>query len=105
MSKKKVGRTPSPWHIIYGTNIFGKRLDINNDACICNTGGHSNSHIDATVENRANAEFIILVCNNHDALVAIVEELLDVRTGDGLLDPAYPVFARAQAILREVKGE
>ena len=101
----KARHSRTPFTIKFGTNIIGHREDLNYVTTIANTGSiESNSH-DCTIENEANAEFIVRACNNHDALVAMLRELLDVRTGDGLLDPASAVFRKAERVLKEAKGD
>jgi hypothetical protein len=95
----------TPFTIKYGTNILGHREDLNYVATIATTGSVASNSCDCTIENEANAEFIVLACNNHDAIVAMLQELLDVRTGDGLLDPASAVFRKAEQILKEAKGD
>jgi hypothetical protein len=95
----------TPFIIKYGTNIFGHREDLDYVGSVATTGGRTSNQVDCTVENEANAKFIVLACNKHDTLVAMLRELLDVRTGDGLLDPASAVFRKAERILKEAKGD
>jgi hypothetical protein len=101
----KAQHSRTPFMIKFGTNVLAHREDLDYVGSVATTGGHSSNQVDCTIENEANAEFIVRACNNHDALIAMLEELLNVRTGDGLPDPASAVFRKAERIIKEAKGE
>ena len=64
---------------------------------------HNNEPLDETAY--ANAEFIVRACNNHDALVAALENLDNAINEPSLGIDIIRASDKARAILRTVKGE
>lgn len=95
MSESK--HTPGPWHVhdrwYIGTVGEGIRTHAEVKCCV-NVPAHDHE------QHEANAR---LIASAPD-LLAAVKELLEVRTGDGLLDPACAAFGRAQAAIRKAEG-
>lgn len=106
---KKVQHTPTPWEEYQGGNFFFiggpgyiKYVDANSycggPLCVAEVEWKATkTHVENSALARANGKFILLACNNHDALVAALQEAVDV-----LSDSDWKGERRARAVLKKV---
>ncbi len=88
--------TPTPWEVVDDTFIGS---DVDNHGFICRV---NTDHVDATVNDAANAAHIVKAVNHHDELVELARQcVLAHEEGDPMCED---IAAAARAILAEVQS-
>lgn len=97
--------TPTPWVVVVGKDNSDNGEPLSPDIFGTITGGNEGWHIARVwlagkyLNGEANAEFIVLACNNHDALVKALEGVIRVA------DRKTVEFDAARAALAKARGE
>lgn len=78
LERLEAAATPE-WEIRYGTNVFGRRVDVGHAGSVASFGGHSSNRVDCNVESAVNAELAVRVRNNLKSLIADAREAQRLR--------------------------